>query len=91
MQSVTKSLAGDYTCLAANTEGRGTSNPVTLRVRCEFLFYFTLEVWVLYGSSGKILGFKIYFKDLIEFIRSFSLWDVIKSASELKSRQNIKL
>ncbi|XP_070493801.1 neural cell adhesion molecule 2 [Chironomus tepperi] len=33
LQSVTKSLAGDYTCLAANTEGRGTSNPVTLRVR----------------------------------------------------------
>lgn len=35
LQSVTKSLAGDYTCLAANTEGRGTSNPVTLRVRCK--------------------------------------------------------
>ncbi|CAO1433884.1 unnamed protein product [Diamesa serratosioi] len=33
LQSVTKSLAGDYTCLAANVEGRGTSNPVTLRVR----------------------------------------------------------
>ncbi|KAG4077787.1 hypothetical protein HA402_011216 [Bradysia odoriphaga] len=33
LQSVTRSSAGDYTCLAANTEGRGTSNPVTLRVR----------------------------------------------------------
>jgi hypothetical protein len=35
LQSVTKSLAGDYTCLAVNTEGRGSSNPVTLLVRCE--------------------------------------------------------
>ncbi|CAO1433911.1 unnamed protein product [Diamesa serratosioi] len=33
LQSITKSLAGDYTCLAANIEGRGTSNSVTLRVR----------------------------------------------------------
>lgn len=36
LQSVTKSLAGDYTCLAVNTEGRGSSNPVSLRVRCEY-------------------------------------------------------
>lgn len=35
LQSVTRSTAGDYTCLAANTEGKGTSNPVTLRVRCK--------------------------------------------------------
>ncbi|XP_031624769.1 neural cell adhesion molecule 2 isoform X1 [Contarinia nasturtii] len=33
LQSVTRASAGDYTCLAANTEGKGTSNPVTLRVR----------------------------------------------------------
>lgn len=42
LQSVTKSLAGDYTCLAANTEGRGTSNPVTLRVRCESFYHLTI-------------------------------------------------
>lgn len=35
LQSVTRASAGDYTCLAANTEGKGTSNPVTLRVRCK--------------------------------------------------------
>lgn len=39
LQSVTRASAGDYTCLAANTEGRGTSNPVTLRVRCKYIRY----------------------------------------------------
>ncbi|ETN65555.1 sidestep protein [Anopheles darlingi] len=33
LQGVSRNLAGDYTCMAANTEGRGTSNHVTLRVR----------------------------------------------------------
>ncbi|XP_059613324.1 neural cell adhesion molecule 2 isoform X1 [Phlebotomus argentipes] len=33
LQSVSRNSAGDYTCLAANIEGKGTSNPVTLRVR----------------------------------------------------------
>ncbi|KDR21492.1 hypothetical protein L798_04051, partial [Zootermopsis nevadensis] len=32
LQGVTRLTAGDYTCLAANTEGKGTSNPVILRV-----------------------------------------------------------
>lgn len=36
LQSVTRKSAGDYHCLAANTEGKGTSNPVTLRVRCKY-------------------------------------------------------
>lgn len=40
LQSVTRASAGDYTCLAANTEGRGTSNPVTLRVRCKYYCFF---------------------------------------------------
>lgn len=35
LQSVTKEFAGDYTCQAANTEGKSTSNAVTLRVRCK--------------------------------------------------------
>lgn len=48
LQSVTKSLAGDYTCLAANTEGRGTSNPVTLRVRCELIHLLTTAFRFLY-------------------------------------------
>ncbi|XP_045527790.1 hemicentin-1-like isoform X2 [Pieris brassicae] len=33
LQSVTRSAAGDYTCVAANSEGKGTSNPVYLLVR----------------------------------------------------------
>ncbi|KAK6638830.1 hypothetical protein RUM43_007099 [Polyplax serrata] len=32
LQSVSKDTAGDYTCLAANIEGKGVSNPVTLKV-----------------------------------------------------------
>lgn len=40
LQSVTRALAGDYTCLAANPEGKGTSNPVTLRVRCKSIPIF---------------------------------------------------
>ncbi|CAK1553340.1 unnamed protein product [Leptosia nina] len=33
LQSVTRGAAGDYTCMAANSEGKGTSNPVSLLVR----------------------------------------------------------
>ncbi|XP_062702027.1 hemicentin-1 [Aedes albopictus] len=33
LQGVSRNLAGEYTCKAANTEGRGTSNQVELRVR----------------------------------------------------------
>lgn len=35
LQGVTRLSAGEYTCLAANTEGKGTSNPETLRVMCK--------------------------------------------------------
>lgn len=56
LQSVTKSLAGDYTCLAANTEGRGTSNPVTLRVRCESSlnnnFSYFISDFLVYSRSS---------------------------------------
>ncbi|XP_055382348.1 protein turtle homolog A [Condylostylus longicornis] len=33
LQNVNRGAAGDYTCLAANTEGKGTSNAVTLKIR----------------------------------------------------------
>ncbi|KAI5634750.1 immunoglobulin domain-containing protein [Phthorimaea operculella] len=33
LQKVTRAAAGDYTCMAANSEGKGTSNPVSLLVR----------------------------------------------------------
>ncbi|XP_063231434.1 nephrin-like isoform X2 [Bacillus rossius redtenbacheri] len=32
LQGVTRHTAGEYMCLAANTEGKGSSNPVVLRV-----------------------------------------------------------
>nr|CAD7437683.1 unnamed protein product [Timema bartmani] len=40
LQGVTRQTAGEYTCLAANTEGKGTSNPVTLRV----MWYMSYEL-----------------------------------------------
>ncbi|XP_044730222.1 neural cell adhesion molecule 1 [Chrysoperla carnea] len=33
LQGVTRAAAGDYICLAANSEGKGTSNPQQLKVR----------------------------------------------------------
>uniref|UniRef100_A0A1A9W521 Ig-like domain-containing protein n=1 Tax=Glossina brevipalpis TaxID=37001 RepID=A0A1A9W521_9MUSC len=33
LQSVSRASAGDYNCLAVNSEGKGSSNPVTLRIR----------------------------------------------------------
>lgn len=35
LQSVTRATAGDFTCVATNSEGKGASNPVTLVVRCK--------------------------------------------------------
>lgn len=40
LQSVTRASAGDYMCLAANMEGSGTSNTVTLHVRRKFKSQF---------------------------------------------------
>lgn len=34
LQSVSRISAGNYTCLAANIEGRGASNSVSLDIRC---------------------------------------------------------
>lgn len=38
LQSVTRATAGEFTCVAANAEGRGTSNPVILTVKCKYNF-----------------------------------------------------
>lgn len=38
LQGVTRNTAGEFTCLAANTEGKGTSNPVNLKVMCKSKF-----------------------------------------------------
>jgi hypothetical protein len=71
LQGVTRHTAGDYTCLAANTEGKGTSNPVALRVMCEYSvsiytcshFYQTLFILLnhnfeLYPCCGNMLLFR---------------------------------
>ncbi|KAL1114802.1 hypothetical protein AAG570_007626 [Ranatra chinensis] len=36
LQGVTRATAGEFTCMAANTEGKGTSNSVTLKVMCKY-------------------------------------------------------
>ncbi|KXJ84425.1 hypothetical protein RP20_CCG007247 [Aedes albopictus] len=45
LQGVSRNLAGEYTCKAANTEGRGTSNQVELRVRCKYLSLFVPNIY----------------------------------------------
>lgn len=36
LRGVTRNSAGSYTCLAVNSEGKTFSNPVPLRVMCEY-------------------------------------------------------
>lgn len=36
LQSVTRNSAGEYSCQAANSEGKSTSRPVTLEIMCEY-------------------------------------------------------
>jgi len=35
LQGLTRYSAGDYTCLAANSEGKTASNPVSLQIMCK--------------------------------------------------------
>ena len=39
LQRITRYSAGDYTCLVANSEGKTASNPVTLQIMCEFMYF----------------------------------------------------
>ena len=36
LQHVHKEMSGVYTCMAHNIEGDGTSNPMTLNIRCKY-------------------------------------------------------
>ena len=36
LQKVTKDESGNYYCVATNIEGDGHSNPIVLRVKCEY-------------------------------------------------------
>ena len=58
LQSVTKEFSGDYTCQATNTEGRSSSNAVTLRVRCKYIgnTFVSIELKVPSVGLGKWLG-----------------------------------
>lgn len=44
LQKVTKYAAGNYTCMATNSEGKGVSNPVTLTIMCKYNFSSNLSV-----------------------------------------------
>lgn len=37
LQSVTRSSAGEYSCMATNLEGKSTSRPVTLEIMCKLI------------------------------------------------------
>lgn len=37
LQDVTRARSGEYTCIASNQEGDGTSNTVNLNVKCEYI------------------------------------------------------
>lgn len=37
LQSVTRSSAGEYSCMAVNVEGKSESRPITLEVMCEYI------------------------------------------------------
>lgn len=47
LRGLTRHSAGDYTCLAANSEGKTASNPVTLQIMCE-----SIEALLFYVSIG---------------------------------------
>lgn len=38
LQSVTRGHSGNYTCVAANSQGETVSPEVELKVRCEYFF-----------------------------------------------------
>lgn len=40
LQSVTKSSAGEYSCMAVNVEGKSASRPVTLEVMCKYIPFY---------------------------------------------------
>lgn len=40
LQSVTRSSAGEYSCMAVNVEGKSESRPITLEVMCEYIPFY---------------------------------------------------
>lgn len=48
LQGVTRLSAGDYACMAANGEGKGTSNLVALNVMCEYMVHFFFLLFFLF-------------------------------------------
>lgn len=40
LQSVSRTSAGEYACMAVNSEGGATSRPVTLDVMCKIIYYY---------------------------------------------------
>lgn len=78
LQSVTRATAGEFTCMAANSEGRGTSNPVTLIVRC--------ECKVPFYTNGYQLSHSIYY--LLVYKSKSSIWKSYSFVSRHTKRFN---
>ena len=47
LQHVHKEMSGVYTCMAHNIEGDGTSNPMTLNIRCKYEKFWYKTNWGL--------------------------------------------
>ncbi|MPD05401.1 hypothetical protein E2C01_101141 [Portunus trituberculatus] len=70
LQNIRREAAGLYTCAAVNIEGEGESQPVNLRVKCEFIVFMQLSGG--YFFSGNNHSSMIMFSSLF-LLRSFSL------------------
>ena len=44
LQHVYKEMSGVYSCMAHNIEGDGTSNPMTLNIRCKMSICYILII-----------------------------------------------
>ena len=48
LQHVYKEMSGVYSCMAHNIEGDGTSNPMTLNIRCKMSVFFLISIILKY-------------------------------------------
>ena len=66
LQKVTREMVGDYVCRAVNTEGSRESNPVALKIMCEYKLqnFYTF----LYRFCYNLLSLHIYVLNIISQI-----------------------
>jgi hypothetical protein len=72
LQKVSRQSAGEYSCMAINTEGRGASQPIILAVKCKSL----LILPGFWRTTYKLSQFysREFFRRNDDF---FSTWNII--------------